>query len=197
MNPAIERETRRPGRRQRSGPFLGGLLCVVLAYGTATGIGGAPHPPSYGQLEVRITDHREAIGDFQRLEIEIPKIGIQAGVRPRPDAWVLYAPPRRILDLTQLVEGKFAVLLTDNAPAGHYRWIRVDLERVEGILIDGRRPDITVFDDPVAYPFRIVSGKRTVVTVDLIVVDASDHPGRGYELHIRNVSAEIVEPSGP
>lgn len=196
MNGAIEKWTRRPDSRRWPWLLIWRLLCVVLLGGTATGIAATSHPTVQGHLEVRITDHREAIGDFQRLEIEIPKIGIQSGLRPQPDAWVLYAAPRRTLDLTQLVEGKYAVLLTDDAPVDHYRWIRVDFERVEGILKDGRRPGMTVFDDPVAFSFRIVSRKRTIVTVDLIVVDASDHPGRGYELHIRNVSAETVEPSG-
>ncbi len=50
-----------------------------------------------------------------------------------------------------------------------------------------------VFDDPVAFPFRIVSGKRTVLTIDFIVVDVSEHPGKDYELHIQDASAQIVE----
>lgn len=173
-----------------------GAAAVLLLGGAAACSAETQHAPDYGQIEVRVKDHREAIGDFRRLELDIAKVGIQSGLRPQSSAWLLYVPPRRTVDLTQLVEGKYAILLTEDAPAARYRWVMLDIERAEGDLQDGRRSSVEVFDDPVAYPFRIDSGKRTLLTVDLIVVDVSDHPGKGYEVHIRDVSAEIIQPPG-
>jgi hypothetical protein len=168
-------------------------VAVLLFGGAAACSAETQHTSDRGQLEVRVKDHREAIADFRRLEFDISQIGIQGALRPQASAWLLFAPSKRNVDLTQLVGGKYAVLLTEDAPAARYRWIRFDLEGVQGVLKNGRRPRMKVFDDPVAYPFRIVSGKRTVLTIDLIVVDVSEHPGKDYELHIRDASAQIVE----
>lgn len=187
------RGTREIERRVGSGLLCWGAVAVLLLGGAAACSAETQHASDHGQLEVRVKDHREAIADFRRLELDISQIGIQGGLRPQASAWVLFAPSRRNVDLTQLVDGKYAILLTEDAPAARYRWIRFDLEQVEGVLKNGRRPHMKVFDDPVAYPFRIVSGKRTVLTIDLTVVDVTDHPGKGYELHIRDASAQIVE----
>ncbi|MFQ5881749.1 MAG: cytochrome c oxidase assembly protein [Candidatus Methylomirabilales bacterium] len=149
-----------------------------------------------GQLEVRLKDHREAITDFSRLELDIAQIGIQRGSRPQAGAWMVFAPSKRQVGLTRLVEGRYAIILKEEAPIGEYRWIRINLEKVEGVLRDGRRPSIKVLDDPVAITFLIAPGKRTVVTVDLVVLDVSEHPGQDHELHIRKVSAQIIEASG-
>ncbi|MFQ5801711.1 MAG: DUF4382 domain-containing protein [Candidatus Methylomirabilales bacterium] len=187
------RGTREIERRVGSGLLCWGAVAVLLLGGAAACSAETQHASDHGQLEVRVKDHREAIADFRRLELDISQIGIQGGLRPQASAWVLFAPSRRNVDLTQLVDGKYAILLTEDTPAARYRWIRFDLEQVEGVLKNGRRPHMKVFDDPVAYPFRIVSGKRTVLTIDLTVVDVTDHPGKGYELHIRDASAQIVE----
>ncbi|MFQ5989140.1 MAG: DUF4382 domain-containing protein [Candidatus Methylomirabilales bacterium] len=169
------------------------MAAVLFLGGAAACSVETQHAPVRGQLEVRLKDHREAITDFRRLDLDISKIGIQSGLRPQASAWLLFALPRRKIDLAQLIGGNYAVLLTKGVPAAQYRWIRIDVDRAEGVLKDGRSSPIAVFDDPVAFPFRIVSGKTTLLTVDLIVTDVSDHPGKGYELHIRNVTAEIVE----
>ncbi|MFQ5898480.1 MAG: cytochrome c oxidase assembly protein [Candidatus Methylomirabilia bacterium] len=149
-----------------------------------------------GQIEVRLKDHREAIADFKRLELGIAQIGIQRGSRPQAGAWMVFAPSERQVDLTQLVKGRYAVILNEEAPIGEYRWIRINLENARGVLKDGRRPSVKVVDDPVAATFVITPEKTTVVTVDLVVLDVSEHPGRDHELHIREVSAQIVETGG-
>lgn len=176
--------------------FCWGAAAVLLLGGTVACSAETKHTSDHGQLEVRVKDHREAIGDFRRLHLDISKIGIQSGLRPQASAWLLFTPARRRVDLTQLLEERYAVLLTEDVPAAQYRWIMLDIDIAEGDLKDGRRSSIEAFDDPVAFPFRIASEKKTLLTVDLIVVDVSDHPGKEYELHIRNVSTEIVEPPG-
>jgi hypothetical protein len=193
MRSRVGRDTREIGRRVAFWLLFWGAMAVLLFGGIAACSTETQHAPDRGQLEVRVKDHREAIADFRRLEFNISQIGIQGGLRPQASAWMLFAPSKRNVDLTQLVGGKYAVLLMEDAPAARYRWISFDLEGVQGILKNGRRPHIKVFDDPVAYPFRIVSGKRTILTIDFIVVDVTDHPGKGYELHIQDASAQIVE----
>jgi hypothetical protein len=196
MRCRVGRDTREIGRRVGFWLLFWGATAVLLFVGAAACSTETQHASDHGQLEVRVKDHREAIADFRRLEFNISQIGIQDGLRPQASAWLLFAPSKRNVDLTQLVGGKYAVLLMEDAPAARYRWIRFDLEGVQGVLKNGRRPHMKVFDDPVAYPFRIVSGKRTVLTIDLIVVDVSEHPGKGYELHIQDASAQIVEATG-
>jgi hypothetical protein len=191
-----ERDRQRNGRLEGPGPLLWRLAAILLFVGAAACSTETQHASDHGQLEVRVKDHREAIADFRRLEFDISQIGIQGGLRPQASAWLLFAPSKRNIDLTQLVGGKYAVLLTEDAPAARYRWVRFDLEGVQGVLKNGRRPHMKVFDDPVAYPFRIVSGKRTILTIDFIVVNVTDHPGKGYELHIQDASAQIVEATG-
>lgn len=193
MRCRVGRDTREIGRQVGFSLLFWGAMVVLLIGGAAACSPETQHASDHGQLEVRVKDHREAIADFRRLEFNISQIGIQGGMRPQESAWLLFAPTRRNFNLTQLVDGKYAVLLTEDVPAARYRWIRFDLEGVQGVLKNGRRPSIKVFDDPVAFPFRIVSGKRTVLTIDFIVVDVTDHPGKGYELHIQDASAQIVE----
>lgn len=149
-----------------------------------------------GNLEVRLKDHREAIADFDRLELGISRVGIQRGPRPQAAAWIFVPPSNGRVDLTRLVEGRYAVILNEEVPAGEYRWVRIDLERAEGLLKDGTRPRIEVFDDPVAFNFAVAAGETTAVTIDMIVLDLREHPGKGYALHIQSVSAQIVEPKG-
>lgn len=193
MRSRVGRDTREFERQSGPALLFWGAVAVLLLGGAAACSTETQHASDRGQLEVRVKDHREAIADFRRLEFDISEIAIQGGLRPQPSAWLLFAPARRNIDLTQLVGGKYAVLLTEDVPAARYRWTRIDVERAEGVLKDEKRPSIKVFEDPVAFPFRIVSGKRTVLTIDFIVVNVTDHPGKGYELHIQDASAQIVE----
>ena len=38
---------------------------------------------------------------------------------------------------------------------------------------------------PVRLPFDIRAGETSRIVVDLVVLDMSDHPNRGYEVHVR------------
>ena len=147
----------------------------------------------FGRLEVRLKDHREAIADFSRLDLRVSQINIKHERRPTAGMWVGFVPSLQQVDLTQLVEGRHAVIHGEKAPAGEYKWIKLNLEVVQGVLKDGRQTTVEVRDDPLAFSFRITSGQTTVVKVDLVVLDMSDHPKQEsrYELHIREVSEQV------
>ncbi|RMF91075.1 MAG: DUF4382 domain-containing protein [Nitrospinota bacterium] len=151
----------------------------------------------FGWLEVRVQDHREAITDFRRLVLSISQINIQRGTRPKAGAWLGLAPTVQDVDLTRLVDGRYAVILHQQVPVGTYRWLKLHLESVHGVLNSGKPVRITVQDAPVARTFQITPGETTVLTVDFVLLDVREHGGQyPYALHIRNVSVQRIETTG-
>ena len=141
--------------------------------------------PNTGTLEVRLWDHREAIGDFSELWLTVSAVEIHPAGQPRTEGWITLKPAIPELDLTQYVVGSEAVMVTTAVPAGRYNAVHLTVEQAAGTLTDGQQVTVDLALEPVALDFRVISGRTTTLGLDLVVFDVSDHPGGGYQLHIR------------
>lgn len=141
-----------------------------------------------GSLEVRIKDHREAIGDFRRIEITLDALRISPGreVPFRRREWQPLTLAAARLDLTRHVGGPGALVSRGPVPSGQFGAVDLQVGAVEAILAaTGGSARVENRIRPILLPFSIDPAQATVIVLDLVVLDLSDHPPRGYELHIR------------
>jgi len=156
----------------------------VLLCGGAIGAAGADQ----GRLEVRVKDHREAIGDFSRLTLKLGKIAIS----PKPGlafwkvGWRELPLTLQAIDLTNYTGKVSATVFKGMINAGAFDAIELKLDGIEGILKKNqRRAQVKSTLTPIKLSFSVEPKGATVIVLDLVVLDMSDHPPRGYELAIK------------
>ena len=142
--------------------------------------------PSQGALEVRLKDHREAIGDFLKLEIDVDTVGIHPKGAGRNQGWVTLKPGRDKVDLTKYTDGKSAFMFEGRVDTGSYEAIDLKIKGLKSVLKETRRQvPVTNHVGPIRLSFSVQQKEKTLIVLDLVVMDRSDHPGRGYQLHIK------------
>lgn len=141
-----------------------------------------------GTFEVRIKDHRDAIDDFSSVVVAFDKIAISPvpGLRFWQTGWKEFEPSPGQLDLTRYTGKKTALVLSATLDAGAFNAFHLKIRSIEGVLKKSRRP-AAVKDSvaPVQASFRIPPRGKTLLILDLTVMDLSDHPPRGYELSLK------------
>jgi len=160
---------------------LFGLILIIGLFGAGCQASGSEP----GILEVRLWDHREAIGDFRELRLTLSTIAIHPTGQPRTEGWIEWQPAVQELDLTQYVAGREMVISQIPIKAGPYNAVRLIVPQASGILTDGQPVEVKVNFEVVALDFQIYSDQTTTLGLDLVVMDLSDHPGQGYELQLR------------
>jgi hypothetical protein len=141
-----------------------------------------------GVFELRIKDHREAIGDFSRFTLKLGKIGIspRAGLAFWKTGWRELAPSPQSIDLTKYTGNHSVAVFTGMLDAGSFDAIRLDIDAVEAILKKSQRPvPVKNTLTPIKLSFAVEAKGKTRIILDLVVLDMSDHPPRGYELGIK------------
>jgi hypothetical protein len=141
-----------------------------------------------GVLEIRIKDHRDAIGDFAKLKITIDRILLspKAGLEFWQTGWKEFSPETETVDLTQYIGGKTARVLRRPMDPGSFEAFHVKLKNIDGLLKKkSRSAPIKDSVGAVQLAFQILAKGETLLVLDLVVTDFSDHPPRGYELGIR------------
>jgi len=156
------------------------LLLMLLLVSCSSGVA------SPGLIEVRITDHREAIGDFDRLDIIIERVGFHPAGAARTEGWIDLDPDTAIVDLTQVLDGTTVSVLEASLPAGDYDAVRLHITNGEGDLKIGESVMVSGFEQAVRLPFLIRPDNRTAIIFDIVVESEDDHPGGGYEINILN-----------
>jgi hypothetical protein len=148
----------------------------------------APAVEETGQLLVRVKDHREAIGDFERLAIGIASIRIKqnSGLKFFRSGWIDLTPQLNSVDLTQYSGSRSALVLSSKVPAGGFEGFELKLSGVEGVLKRGQ-PAVGVKNTlgPLALRFTVSPDTTTLIVLDLAILDLRDHPPRGYELQLK------------
>ena len=137
-------------------------------------------PREKGTLEVRIKDHREAIDDFVKLDLFIE------AVRLKPwGGWIDLKPDVASFDLTAYKQGNSLTVFKGEVDSGSLEGFHLKLEKIDGTL-KKNNVSVPVKNEvgPIQMSLSIEPKKVTLLTVDLKVLDLSDHAGRGYELHI-------------
>ena len=140
-----------------------------------------------GILEIRIKDHREAITDFARFLITVekislsPKPGILFWQRRWKDLPVL-SPP---IDLTQYLGQKTAVVFRHKIESGSFDGFELRIKSIEAARKDRSTAPVKNTVGPIKLSFHVPVHGETLLVLDLVVTDFSDHPPRGYELGLR------------
>jgi hypothetical protein len=141
-----------------------------------------------GILEVRVKDHREAIADFAKLEITVDRVRVsaKAGFTFWQVGWRDLNPSRERIDLTQFTGKRAATVFKGEIESGGFDAIHLNIREIEGILKKDRRlVEVKNVVNPIKLLFSVREKVETVIVLDLVVLDLSDHPPRGYELHVK------------
>jgi len=139
-------------------------------------------------LEIQIKDHRDAIGDFAKLNIAIEKLLVspKPGLQFWRTGWHELAAIPDAIDLTQYVDKKTARIYRGPVDAGSFDAFHLKVKSIEGLLKKNKRGAVvknTV--GPVKLSFDVRPQGETILIIDLVVTDFSDHPPRGYELGLK------------
>lgn len=171
----------------RSG-IRAGACCSVLAMALACIVeSGCGQQSGKGVLEVRVKDHREAIGDFSRARITIESIRLspKVGFKFWQLGWINLSPSLDQVDLTEFVNNAAATIFKGELDAGSFEAFDLKLRDVQGIFQkDGNESPIKNVVTPIALPFSVRPGEVTLIVLDLTVMDMSDHPPQTYELQL-------------
>src|SRR5262249_9771907 len=141
-----------------------------------------------GVLEIRLKDHRDAIDDFAVLHVITDSFSLSR--KPRLSFWrskwhELKASTESI-DLTQYVGGQTGLLFRGPVDAGSFDAFHLKIRTIEGTLRKTQRAvPVKNMVGAVTLSFEVQPRKQTVLVIDLVVTDFSDHPPRGYELGLQ------------
>ena len=168
-------------------PFWQLTILLLIGIGAA-GFWIAFFPSPKGTLEIRLKDHREAIGDFATLEVSVKVVRLSPKTeRTAAQAeWKDLRPSVKQVDLTRYTGKDSAVIFNGKLVRGHFEAIHLKLDPVKGILKKNQQEVlIENLISPIKLPFSIHPRTETGIVLDLVVLDIGDHPPRGYELHIK------------
>ena len=158
------------------------LLAVVCIASSARA--AAPQ----GVFEIQIKDHRDAIGDFERLTIVIDQILVspKVGLKIWRTGWQELTASPNVIDLTKYVGRQTARVFRSSIEAGSFDAFHLKLKTIAGVLKKNHKSmPVKNTLGPVKVSFDVPDQGETVMVIDLTVIDLSDHPPRGYELGIK------------
>lgn len=157
-----------------------------------------------GVLEIQLKDHREAIDDFAKLDITVDKILVspKPGLMFWQTGWKKLTPSTATIDLTQYVGKKSARIFRGTINTGSFDAFHIKIKSSEAVLKKTRRPvQVKNTLGPIKIVFQVPAKGETLLVLDLVVTDFSDHPPRGYELGIRGyelyTNGQLVEKIPP
>ena len=165
------------------------FIAVLILFSLGILAGGSLAAQSdSGTLEIRIKDHRDAIGDFSKFNIVIDKILVspKPGLKIWKTGWNELAASGDAIDLTKYVEKASARVFRASIESGSFDAFHLKLKSVAGVLKKNQN-NLPVKNTigPVKLSFNVPPQGETVLIIDLTVLDMSDHPPRGYELAIQ------------
>jgi hypothetical protein len=174
------------GAQSASGLIL--LLFVLHALGILAIAATADAAQNdQGQLEIRLKDHREAIGDFSRVTLKLDKVSISSkpGFKFWQAGWQDLTPAVATVDLTKYVGKQTITIFKGPLATGSFDAFHLKLAGVEGILKKNKKPaQIKNTVGAIKLPFSIAAASTTLIVLDLAVEDVSDHPPLTYQLGI-------------
>jgi hypothetical protein len=142
-----------------------------------------------GVLEIQIKDHRAAIGDFAKLNITIEKflVSPKPGIKFWRTGWHELNAASASIDLTQYVGKKTVKIYRGPIDAGGFDAFHLKIKPIEGLLKKNQRgTPVKNTVGPVKLSFDVAPKGETILLIDLVVTDFSDHPPRSYELGLRS-----------
>jgi hypothetical protein len=176
-------------------PFIASCLFVNLAFAAESKL---------GVLEIQIKDHREAIGDFAKFDIALDKLLIspKAGLMFWQTGWKELQPSVATVDLTQYIGKKSARIFRGEINPGSFDAFHLKIKSIDALLKKTRRSTpVKNTIGAVKIAFQLPANGETLLVLDLVVTDFSDHPPRAYELGIKGyelyINGKLVEKIPP
>ena len=164
-----------------------GSMCWVLFFASCLALHACSGSAPNGTLEIRVKDHREAIGDFLKasMTIEAIRLSPKVGFKVWQLGWIDLAPSVDHVELTQFIDRSAATVFRREIPSASFEALDLKVRSVNGILKKDSTP-ITISNKitPVALSFSVNPGEATTIILDLVVMDMSDHPPEAYELQL-------------
>lgn len=164
--------------------FAIGLLFMLSAFSNDLGCSSSSHQ---GTIEILISDHRDAIGDFSSFEVELSSIELHRAGEPIETGWLELQPLRPLVDLTEVIGEDSVLVIQQTIPAGSYDAIRINVSDIHGTLLSGEEVALGSFSEAARQEVALLDGQTATLLVDLKVQSRDDHPGQGYMLILGNV----------
>jgi len=162
------------------------LIALLVLVGASVDARAAER--QQGILEVQIKDHRDAIGDFDKLIVTIDKNGVspKPGLKIWQTGWKDLAVTSDPVDLTQFIGKKTAQVFRAPIDAGAFDAFHLKIKNTTGILKKAqRKTPVKNTIGPFKLAYEVRPNAETLLLLDLVVSDMSDHPPRAYELSLR------------
>ncbi len=184
-------------QKTRLNKHLGKLVMVAAVGMTAAVVSTGLWQPSFSQglspveketLEVRVKDHREAIGDFVKLDVTVDTLRIspKSGLKFWQMGWKDLKPSLEKIDLTQYTGTRAATIFQGKMTPGSFEGVHLKLKGIEGTLKKTKsKVPVKNLVGPIQVKFSINPKEATLIVLDLAVMEMNDHPPGGYELHIK------------
>lgn len=173
----------RSSRKRR--PYRAALVLIACAINAGVALTDRVFA---GTLEIRLKDHREAIGDFSTLAIVIDAIRLspKSGLKVWQMGWKELTPAVNKVDLTQYTGTRSAMIFKGEVNDGSFEGIHVKLKNVDGVAKKTKAPvSVKDFVGPIQLAFSMSPKQVTLIILDFVVLDVSDHPPAGYELRLK------------
>lgn len=157
-----------------------------------------------GILEVRVKDHRDAIDDFAQLLVTIDKIAVspKPGLKFWQTGWKDFNVTSEPIDLTKYIGKTSVQVFRAPVDAGAFDAFHLQIKSTAGVLKKAQRKvpvKNTIGKFKLDYEVR--ANTVTLLILDLMVTDMSDHPRRGYELSLKGyelfLNGKLVEKIPP
>jgi hypothetical protein len=165
------------------------MLCLILVLSAL--LAGPPawaQSKNHGMLEIRVKDHRDAIGDFSKLEIVLETILVspESGLKFWNKEWKELRTSVDRVDLTKYAGKRSVAIFKGELAAGSFEAIDLKPKEITAILKKNQsRGAVKDVVGPIKLGFSVKPKETTLIVLDLTVMDMSDHPPRGYELQIK------------
>lgn len=181
-----------------------GKVLIALLWLVDTSIQVNAAERGQGVLEVRIKDHREAIDDFDTLMVTFDKIAVspKPGFKVWQTGWKNLAVIAEPVDLTKYVGKKTAAIFHAPLETGAFDAFHLKIKNTAGVLKKTRRQaPVKNTIGPFKLTYDVKPDSVTLLILDLVVTDMSDHPPRGYELSLKGyelfMNGKLIEKIPP
>ena len=178
------------------------LIVALLIFGASSHAQAAER--EQGILEIQIKDHRDAIGDFDKLIITLDKISVspKPGLKFWQTGWKDLSVISEPIDLTKYIGKNTAQVFRAPIEAGAFDAFHLKIKNAAGVLKKNqRKAAVKNTIGPFKLTYEVRPNTETLLILDLVVSDMSDHPPRGYELSLRGyelfMNGKLIEKIPP
>jgi len=159
-------------------------LSAVVAAGPAV---AGDAPSAVGVLEVRVTDHRPAMEQFQWLKVKLGRLALHRKGAARRKGWVDLVPGSPAIDIVPLKDGVYRSLGERQVPIGRYDAVRVNFAAATGALKTGASPTLRPQDTVVAVSLNVSRQANAALVLDLFAEDQTEHRPPRYAVKVKEV----------